>query len=457
MENGYYVFERDNHYYLFDYEAGVKAEVSKDFAEIVQKTRKHICLEEDEKRLLKKIKNAGLLRDVSLENRNTTCKTAYLSFAPTHSCNMRCAYCFGRWGENYEGRNRIFNLKTIKRMIDYFFLEYCPAAEQYRIDFVSGGEPLLGFSVILDALNYVNHEYSSRKVKYWLCTNGTLLDEEIINKLDENHIFLGISIDGIKEKHDGVRLDADGKGTYEKVLNGIELLKQTGYWGRHKNVTALCTASNDNCDFVSIIKNFRQIGFSNAQIRLIRGAIDYNIEKLKKEYSRLTEFLFEEFLQGEMETIKMILNNNDQYGQILKRMLINEIQIKRCEAGARKISVCANGDIYPCDSLVGEKELRMGSLYSNKKMIKWKTKMKELSNYCDKCDIKHLCGGECFYNAYQKDDNNLRPADYYCELQRFLVEECICLCVRMCQADYEKYNKLVRETCIKHEYMEMFG
>lgn len=85
-------------------------------------------------------------------------------------------------------------------MLNYFFEVLYSDVEQYRVDFVSGGEPLLGIDIIKMAVEYME-EYSLRsgkRVSIWLCTNGSLLNDQIIEYLSFHNISIGISIDGKK-------------------------------------------------------------------------------------------------------------------------------------------------------------------------------------------------------------------------------------------------------------------
>ncbi len=96
---------------------------------------------------------AGLLRSVKVSEKSLDDeKKAYLSFAPTYECNFCCSYCFAESGNKYVGVQRKFSEENLIEMLDYFFLKAFPNASNYRIDFVSGGEPLLGIDIIKKAI-----------------------------------------------------------------------------------------------------------------------------------------------------------------------------------------------------------------------------------------------------------------------------------------------------------------
>ena len=110
--------------------------------------------------------------------------------------------------------------------MNYFFYQAYPNANQYRIDFVSGGEPLLGIETIKKTIDYSKKfsKENNKKVNIWICTNGSLLNEEICMYLSDNNVAIGVSIDGSQEKHDNKRKDIFGKGTYERITNNIQKL-----------------------------------------------------------------------------------------------------------------------------------------------------------------------------------------------------------------------------------------
>lgn len=118
----------------------------------------------------------------------------------------------------------------------------------------------------------------------------------------------------------------------------------------------------------------------------------------------------------------MILNDNDYFGKILRRLLLRQIVINRCQAGKNKFSISANGDIYPCDSFVGNEKFRLGNL--NTGMIE-KNALKSICvndrEECQKCWGRYLCGGDCFHNSYLKNGNVLEPDKMFCKLQKHLI------------------------------------
>ena len=61
-----------------------------------------------------------------------------------------------------------------------------------------------------------------------MVSNGTLIDEKMANLIHMYDIKVTISIDGPEEIHDLNRVDAAGKGSFSRVIRGIEMLNQVG-------------------------------------------------------------------------------------------------------------------------------------------------------------------------------------------------------------------------------------
>ncbi len=108
--------------------------------------------------------------------------------------------------------------------------EYAQLSNQKRINIVfHGGEPcLIGYRQLDEWCTYMVQAVGSlAKVRFTIQTNGTLIDAGWIDVFKKHQITVGISLDGPKEVHDNNRVDFAGRGSYDKIISGIELLKQS--------------------------------------------------------------------------------------------------------------------------------------------------------------------------------------------------------------------------------------
>ena len=200
------------------------------------------------------------------------------------------------------------------------------------------------------------------------------------------------------------------------------------------------------------------LGFKNVQMRLIRSEKKYDIEQITVQYERLSQTLLDMYSNGNLDYFRMILNDNDQFGKVLKRIMLDHLLIRRCNAGINKITICPDGTIYPCDSLVGLSESVLGNINNTTwNRLLYEDATVHNNSVCKACDIKYLCGGDCYYNSYMKTKCKFLPDNEFCQIQRHIIHEAIALCYKMQQINEERYDSFLKEVKIKNEYSELFG
>lgn len=119
-------------------------------------------------------------------------KVASISFTPTHRCNLRCRYCFANHGNNFNGVKRDLEKEVIMASFDFFYNKIFKPYKKIRIDLVGGGENFLNVNAIREIL----HQASKRDKEYslWICTNGTIYNDEISKLLIDRKLSLGVGV-----------------------------------------------------------------------------------------------------------------------------------------------------------------------------------------------------------------------------------------------------------------------
>lgn len=145
-------------------------------------------------------------RNFMLRAINEPLKPRWIVFEVTDACNSRCKHC------------NIWRKKPTKDILTYKEIEKTFSDELFRdleMIILTGGEPSLRRDLkdIILAIHKI-----LPKTKIWLSING-LLPQRVINvvKVAVKHdisIGVGVSLDGIGEKHDLIR---GVKGNFEKV------------------------------------------------------------------------------------------------------------------------------------------------------------------------------------------------------------------------------------------------
>jgi sulfatase maturation enzyme AslB (radical SAM superfamily) len=90
-----------------------------------------------------------------------------------------------------------------------------------------GGEPLLNWRMIEQALSYGRQLFNGKTEVQWILnTNGTLLVPEIASVLKREGVDVHISIDGADEASNKYRKFKNGKPVLNQVLKSLEILKR---------------------------------------------------------------------------------------------------------------------------------------------------------------------------------------------------------------------------------------
>lgn len=143
-------------------------------------------------------------------------------FPVSTSCNLRCLYCFHREGHTPISEDFLMSDAVLSRVISEL-LKVGPN----RVRFIwHGGEPLLAGLEFYEKVVYFQEKYrgENQQIKNAIQTNGTLLTPEYIQFCKEHDFGVGVSIDGPEWLQNYQRPSASGKGTFQKVMDGINLL-----------------------------------------------------------------------------------------------------------------------------------------------------------------------------------------------------------------------------------------
>lgn len=196
-------------------------------------------------------------------------------------CNLNCSYCYVYNKGDMSWRDRPTRMSD--QVIDAAITRirrHCLLSQQPRIDIAfHGGEPsLIGadqFSEICGRLRDGLDDLVA--VKLLMQTNGTLLDESWISVLEHHDVHVGISVDGPKDVHDAFRVDHQGRGSYDAVTRGVELLRSS-----RVHISAL-TVVQLGQDGLRSHRHLRALGFDRIHYLLPDFTHD-TIDPVRQEY-----------------------------------------------------------------------------------------------------------------------------------------------------------------------------
>lgn len=332
----------------------------------------------------------------------------------TEQCNFRCRYCIYS-GEYYYERmhsNRSMNERIMNKALDLFF----SSNKNRNVVYVGfyGGEPLIEFELIKNAVRYIKEKYAGRNVIFSMTTNGSLLTPEKFDFLVDNDFSLLVSLDGPKQIHDRNRLFVNGDGTYDIIINNLSKLKtySSGYY--NSNVSFLSTISN-SLDLKIVEEFFKNTNLTKEHICTSSFVNPYD-NKLLINYPENLSLILEKLGK---EHSQSIVESRD-FSPLLRRLFDLELKIiyKRetgitqsvplkgtCIPGARKMFVTTDGNIHICERVgnafnIGNVEdgIDYTSVF---KLIDEYTNLSQID--CPTCWAVRLC--EPCYAYFRKNDN----------------------------------------------------
>ena len=358
----------------------------------------------------------------AFKNREPVVKAMCLHIA--HDCNLKCKYCFASQGD-FGGAKSIMGFEVGKKALEYL-VDNSGSRKNLEVDFF-GGEPLMNFEVVKQLVEYGNElaKEKGKNFRFTITTNGVLLDDEIIDYVNEHMHNVVLSLDGRKSINDDMRPTLNDKGSYDiivpKFQKLIEKRKDKYYYVRG-------TFTRDNMDFSKDVLHFKDLGFDLTSVEPVVGdesnpyaLREEDLPKILDEYEKLA-----------VEYSKMRVNNEPfRFFHFMVDLSQGPCVIKRmtgCGAGNEYLAITPEGDIYPCHQFVGQEEFKMGNVMADKVELpkEMQETFKEAHIYakdeCSKCWAKFYCSGGCHANAFNFNNDILKPYDLGCQMQRKRLE-----------------------------------
>ena len=338
-----------------------------------------------------------------------------------HDCNLRCKYCFADEGA-YKSKREFMSLETAKKAID-FLIEHSGNRKVLETDFF-GGEPLMNFDVVKQTVLYAKAEAAKRgkKFLFTLTTNGVLLKDDVAAFLNEEMENVVLSLDGRPDVHDAVRKTANGKGSYEYVIenikNFVRVRGDKSYYVRgtftaknkdfDRDVLFLADQGFDSVSMEPVVTDIRDLAITKEILPEIAEGYDRLCDEYLKRYAAGKGFNFFHF------------NVDLEGGPCLSK------RVSACGAGNEYFSVTPSGELYPCHQFVGDREFCMGNVFDGKIDESIRNRFKNSCLFtrekCDDCFAKYICSGGCSANNYHYNGDIDKPYELTCEMMRKRVE-----------------------------------
>jgi heme b synthase len=325
----------------------------------------------------------------------------WIAWEITRRCNLRCVHC------------RSSSSLEVEAHPDF------PIAEAYRIlddiaDYakpvivLSGGEPLMRKDVFQIA------KYGTDKgLRMCIATNGTLVDDEICEKIKDSGIRIAsLSLDGSEEAvHDNFR---GQKGAFTGIINAARLFKKHGI---EFIINSSFTKRNQE-DIPKVYKLAKEIGATAWYLFMIvptgRGEEIMNELISKEDYEKILEWHYQ-MEKNEKDLLvrptcaphyyRIVLQKSKEEGSQFQRRTLKFSTggSKGCIAGQLIALIDVDENVLPCSYFpkpAGNlKEQSFRDIWEKSELFRELRDFKKYKGKCGSCEYITVCGG-CRARAY---------------------------------------------------------
>lgn len=343
--------------------------------------------------------------------------TSILVKPASADCNLHCRYCFyhDRPTDPYmqvKGKH-VMDDATLRVLIR----EGMRLMPQVATFGWQGGEPTLtGIDFFRRVVEY-QQQYgrSGQSVCNGLQTNATLIDDEWAQLFTQYNFLLGISLDGPQKWHDHYRTTVGGHGSFDRVMDSIEILR------RHRSEFNILTVVNrvtgnypDEIYGFMMEHDFHYLQFIPCVERDPASGELTDFSVHPQQFGDFMCRIFDLWYNNGRPTTSVRLFDNLLLATAGHGPQVCQFQ----EECGDYVVVEYNGDVYPCDFYV-RKTLHLGNLHEqpldvmalSDKAVAFRKRKRHGDPACETCDWRHICNHGC---PLMRDDNPAGHTHYLC-------------------------------------------
>lgn len=346
-------------------------------------------------------------------------------------CNLDCHYCYYLdKAEIYHGRQ----LRMSEQVLETLTKQYIESNDVPEVTFNwHGGEPLvMGLDFYRKAVE-LQQKYAGGKIVHnTLQTNGTLIIPEWADFFRENDFLIGISIDGPADIHDKFRKDKGGQNTFDKVMRGVNLLRQRGV--QFNTMTTVNKASEGRG--AEVYRFLKSIGSRYMQFMPVVEHVVYPVDSQGRMQKKARPYIVSPETPGAYLARWSVSSQgfgrfmcdifDEWWRSDVGRYFVNIFDATLAGYCGAQPGSCAyaatcggnlvvehNGDVYPCDHFVYPEYFsgNIGSVHlrqiasSDMQRRFGLNKRNTLPSKCISCKYVNVCHGECPKHRFSKTDN----------------------------------------------------
>ncbi len=341
------------------------------------------------------------------------------AFVLTHRCNHGCQYCHSSI-VGMERTDTDMSIEVAERGVDFAFQT---TAWALTIEF-QGGEPTANWDVLRHIVEYARQKNVEAKkvLSFALVTNLSLMDDEKLQFLLDQHVQICTSLDGPPDLHNKIRIFRGGN-SHEMLIGWMRKINQRyadmGLDKNHYRVEALPTITRPSLtQWKEIVDQFVEVGCRAVFLRKLDPF------GFAAKSAKTLGYSMDEFLEFYANAVDYIIELNRQGIQVMERhaaIMLNKILADeepnyldlRIPGGAciGQLGYAPDGSIYSSDegrfvASMGDDMFKVGTVYDSYRDIMTSAGTRALVMAglndghpdCVSCVYKPWCGQQVEYN-----------------------------------------------------------
>lgn len=340
----------------------------------------------------------------------------FLQLRPTvmlnsNNCNLRCRYCYCEQSRARAGE--MMSAEVADAVIGQFvrayprFISFC----------WHGGEPLYGRTVdFYEVLVACEEQYKSagQLIENRIQTNGTLITRQWAEFFKAHGFKVGVSIDGPEWLNDVERRTRGGKGTYRRIMRGIDFLRAEGV------LFSAIVVITDRAVLLpeEIYAFIVYAGFTTVNLNPCFGGLSA-VDPIA--YAHFMNRVFDLWMEDDRENLTFGFFENIirwfRGGQPTVCHLRNSCY--------RHVKIDWNGDMLPCDEFLGSSftfgnivRQELAEITSGEKYRNFYALTTRRVPECASCIWVDLCQGGC--SRYSVDQTFAKHLNTMCESRKII-------------------------------------
>jgi len=339
--------------------------------------------------------------------------SSYLSVVvmPTLKCNLSCHYC-------YEKEKSISITDEQMSTLKLFFQKQSIKKKNIVVRW-SGGEFLTKWKEVRQLSNFIIQQCEINNCTFLASaiSNGTLITPKIVDEMDECHIkSVQITLDGGKDIHNKIRFTKNKKGTFDRIINAIEITSQ-----KLKVIIRVNIDKNNYSSIDSLFQSLSQSAINKDNVQLFCRPVLCSLSRTPS-----TElFSHKEFYKVELHLLELAEKYNLPYAF---HWGIHGQSVRCAYNCMEGLYLTPNLNMYKCPIYVDyEETFAVGHILKNGdfQINNYKEYLKCLSyspfkiEECSNCKVLPICHGKCPVLWEQSGRSN----EEGCIPEKFSIEE----------------------------------